>query len=1016
MSAESVGQIGLDLVVNRNGFDRQMNSIASTAKKAAGVLAKAFAIKQIVNFGKQCLELGSDLAEVQNVVDVTFTSMNNKVNEFAKNAAMQFGLSETMAKKYTGTFGAMAKAFGFTEKEAYNMSTALTGLTGDVASFYNLSQEEAYTKLKSVFTGETESLKDLGVVMTQNALDQYALANGYGKTTQKMSEQEKVALRYAFVQKQLALATGDFERTQYSWANQTRILKLQFDSLKASIGQGLITALTPVIKVINSIMGKLVQLANTFKSFIESITGQSGDSGATNMNANMQDVALSTEDAEGATSGIADNTDKAAKNAKKLQKALMGFDEINKIDNQDDSDDDVSRSGGSIPDFGKVKMPDTTKEIKKASDLMNGLVAKIREIASLFKEGFKAGLGNDFEKSIQRTKEHILGIKYSLEDIFTDTKLISSVDNYVNSIVITLGKITGSATSIGQTIIENLFGGVDKYLNQNSGYIKEKIINIFDVKTDIANKLGDLSVTIADIFEVFRGDTAQQVTADLIGIFGNACLGIGEVLSRLGGAFVNLVVEPIVNNKDKIKEAIENTLKPISTILSTLNTSIKETFSKISEVFTNDLEPVFNRITTATSELFSDILNVYNTYIAPFLQNIADKFSEMWSEYIQPAINSIINFISKLANAISYLYANFIKPVVDWLIQTLVPILLPIIESLYNTVVGCIEGAISMISGFIDSISGLIDFIIGVFTGDWTTAWNGIKEIFSGIWNAIKGFLLYIWELISGIISTALNLIKGIIVGVWEAIKGATLYVWDAIKSFILSIWEGIQSGISSVIDAISSFLSGAWDGIKKVASTVWDGIKETVLAAVDGLKRGIDFAFNAIKNIIQGVWDVIKGIINSIIAGIEALANGVVWAVNKMIDALNCLSIDVPSWVPKIGGTKIGFDIPNIPEVSIPRLATGGYVKANTPQLAMIGDNKTQGEIVAPENKLFEVMTHALASYFSKLGPQSSYENGNSSGDLTVELHVSNNKIGEVMIQGFRNLEKKTGKKLINL
>ncbi|MFR3753578.1 MAG: hypothetical protein ACLTW9_17140 [Enterocloster sp.] len=112
-------------------------------------------------------------------------------------------LSETMAKKFTGTSGAMAKAFGFSEQAAYEMSTTLTGLAGDVASFYNISQDEAYTKLKSVFTGETESLKDLGVVMTQSALDAYALANGYSKTTAKMSEMEKVALRYKFVQDQL---------------------------------------------------------------------------------------------------------------------------------------------------------------------------------------------------------------------------------------------------------------------------------------------------------------------------------------------------------------------------------------------------------------------------------------------------------------------------------------------------------------------------------------------------------------------------------------------------------------------------------------------------------------------------------------------------------------------------------------------------------------------------------------------------------------------------------------------
>ena len=127
-----------------------------------------------------------------------------------------FGLGQTVTKKYMGTFGAMSKAFGFAEKDAYEMSKTLTGLAGDVASFYNLSSDEAYTKLKSVFTGETETLKDLGVVMTQNALDQYALANGYGKTTAKMSEQEKVALRYKFVTDQLSLASGDFVRTQES--------------------------------------------------------------------------------------------------------------------------------------------------------------------------------------------------------------------------------------------------------------------------------------------------------------------------------------------------------------------------------------------------------------------------------------------------------------------------------------------------------------------------------------------------------------------------------------------------------------------------------------------------------------------------------------------------------------------------------------------------------------------------------------------------------------------------------
>ena len=130
MAKTSVGQIGLDLVVNQNKFNKQMSGITNLAKKAGAVLAGAFAVKKIADFGKSCLDLGSDLAEVQNVVDVTFPSMTARVDEFAKSAITSFGLSETMAKKFTGTFGAMAKAFGFSEQQAYDMSSTLTGLAG----------------------------------------------------------------------------------------------------------------------------------------------------------------------------------------------------------------------------------------------------------------------------------------------------------------------------------------------------------------------------------------------------------------------------------------------------------------------------------------------------------------------------------------------------------------------------------------------------------------------------------------------------------------------------------------------------------------------------------------------------------------------------------------------------------------------------------------------------------------------------------------------------------------------
>ena len=319
-------------------------SFISAFKGIAVAMAAAFSVKKLVDFSAQCIELGSDLQEVQNVVDVTFPAMKKQVDAFAQNAASSFGLSETMAKRFTGTFGAMAKAFGFNEQAAYDMSTTLTGLAGDIASFYNISQDEAYTKLKSVFTGETESLKDLGIVMTQSALDSYALANGYGKVTANMSEAEKVALRYRFVQDQLSAASGDFIRTSDGWANQIRVLQLQFDSLKATIGQGLINVLTPVIKVINAIIGKLMSLANAFKSFTELISGKSSSGDGTNATAaGMKAVASAADNANSAVSGVGSAAKKAAKDMKGI---TTGIDELNIIQAPDESGSDGG-SGGS---------------------------------------------------------------------------------------------------------------------------------------------------------------------------------------------------------------------------------------------------------------------------------------------------------------------------------------------------------------------------------------------------------------------------------------------------------------------------------------------------------------------------------------------------------------------------------------------------------------------------------------------------------------------------------------------
>ena len=307
----------------------------STMMKSAGaMLLTVFGVQQLIQFGKASIEAASDLAEVQNVVDVVFGSLSGRVDQFAQSAAEAYGLSETMAKRFVGTYGSMATSFGFSKEAAYDMATTLTGLAGDVASFYNISQDEAYTKLKSVFSGETETLKDLGIVMTQSALDAYALANGYGKTTSAMSELEKVSLRYAFVQDQLSNAAGDFTRTSDGWANQIRVLQLNFQSLQAIIGSGLIALLTPFVRGLNTALSALVKFGNAVSSVFSAVFGtkQKTVSGAV-----IEDV----QDYSSSLDGLGSSASGAASAAKELKRQVLGFDQITKLS------DTSSGSGGS---------------------------------------------------------------------------------------------------------------------------------------------------------------------------------------------------------------------------------------------------------------------------------------------------------------------------------------------------------------------------------------------------------------------------------------------------------------------------------------------------------------------------------------------------------------------------------------------------------------------------------------------------------------------------------------------
>lgn len=229
-------------------------------KKIVGAISAAGIGKMLLSIGKDALQAASDLEEVQNVVDVTFGSAGaKKIEAWAKAAGDQFGLTETQAKRFTSTLGAMMKSSGLAGDEIVDMSTDMAGLAADMASFYNLDFDTAFQKIRSGISGETEPLKQLGINMSVANLEAFALQKGLDKTFSEMTQGEQVMLRYQYLMSATADAQGDFSRTMDGFANSKRLFETNLETLKTNLGGFLLDVVTPVIGGINDLFAALTQ-------------------------------------------------------------------------------------------------------------------------------------------------------------------------------------------------------------------------------------------------------------------------------------------------------------------------------------------------------------------------------------------------------------------------------------------------------------------------------------------------------------------------------------------------------------------------------------------------------------------------------------------------------------------------------------------------------------------------------------------------------------------------------------
>ena len=244
----------------------QLEDHTNKSTDAFSRLAKAIGLVMIARKALDTIKTGidyaSDLAEVQNVVDVTFGSATEAINSWSKECLAAYGMNEVSAKRYAGTLGAMLKSSGLAGDAIVDMSKDMVGLAGDMASFYNLDLETAFEKIRSGISGETEPLKQLGINMSVANIEAYALSQGITTAYNEMSQAEQVMLRYNYLMSTTADAQGDFARTQDSYANQTRLLSESWLEFTGIMAEQLLPVLTTIVSWLNNIVAFLTENAD----------------------------------------------------------------------------------------------------------------------------------------------------------------------------------------------------------------------------------------------------------------------------------------------------------------------------------------------------------------------------------------------------------------------------------------------------------------------------------------------------------------------------------------------------------------------------------------------------------------------------------------------------------------------------------------------------------------------------------------------------------------------------------
>lgn len=781
----------------------------------------------------------------------------------------------------------------------------------------------------------------------------------------KMSLLMSIAFR-AFSAAISAIKDGFTNLAQYSSSTNNSISMLwgSLETLKNSLA----TAFAPILSVVAPILSKFIDMLSTAASYVSMFFSfLSGKSTYTKAIAVQKDYAGSLKDTASGAKDAADGTKEATEAAEEY---LSPLDDINKMDKQDSGNGSGGSGGGgggagsgSGPLFEEVPIDN------KFASLLDSVLDKLKQIRDIFMDGFWDGLG-DYKPVLEELKKDLKSIGEHIKDIFTDKNVQEAAKRFATLFIYNMGKTVGSFVSIGLTIAANVVGGIESYLEENTDRIKKWLVRMFDLGSEISIIVGNLSATIAEIFQqTFGSQTAQNITGNIIGIFTTAFGEIILLATSFAKDVMDAIATPIIENKDKIIEAINNTLKPIEEITQSIEDFVQKLADKLTELYDEHIGPFINDVGSGLSEIGGTLLDTYNQYIAPILDQWAQKFDEVLNGPVGDAIDHIIDEIGRLIDGLNWLWNNVLIPLIQWLIENVIPVLAPIVAWIGDTLLSIVASVTGMADSVLKQLDGIIQFLTGVFTGDWAQALSGILLYVEGFKQNINIIFNFIKNQILDPLSKWLD---GVFKVDWVKDFGVIGDYMNAWLANIQNIVAAVKQAFSGIVDFVNGVLSGDWQ-------QAWDGI----------------------KNIFGGAWNGMLAIIKSPINGIIGLMNGLLRAAqimqNGVANALNKMNISVPSWVTSLTGvSSIGFHISKWSAPHIPYLAQGAVIPPNKEFMAVLGDQKSGNNIEAPESLIRKIVRE---------------ETGNSSRKIEVPVYLNRRQIAKAVLEEGKNMRTQTGR-----